>query len=104
MGDIASEIDKLVAHELRTLSSPLREWFVAHRVSPPRLVSIADGIDSETTTDLWLLTDHTGDQDASSRVVFDPEAGLFGVAMDFAQGPALLGLTPGGLAEAIDSM
>ncbi|MEK9502587.1 hypothetical protein [Gaopeijia maritima] len=104
MGDIPSEIERLIVREVRTLSPRQRAWFLAHRVSPPRLVSVANGIDSNASRDLWLVTDHTGDQDASSRIVFDAEANGFGVAMDFVEGPALLFLMSGGLAEALEAM
>ncbi len=53
---------------------------------------------------VWIITDATGSEDSSSRVVFDDNAGEFGTEMKLQDGTHwFMGLCDG-FADAIESM
>jgi hypothetical protein len=66
--------------DLATLPENLRLWAERHLVTP-REVTLWCDPERTTQTKVWLLTDHVGHDDASSRIVFDPAAKAFGLEM-----------------------
>lgn len=80
-----SEISELVSQTLPMLPSHLREWAEEH-LSPPRQTNLVTDLDTNDARDFWLVTDHTGHNDASYRVVFDPVEKLFGLEMTIEDG------------------
>ena len=49
-------------------------------------VTVWCDLERTKSTKVWLLTDHVGEKDASSRIVFDPKAKLFGLEMTLDDG------------------
>jgi hypothetical protein len=55
-----------------------REWLRAHLI-PPRPIELDRKTDGNNTEQFWLITDHTGREDASFRVVFDDALRRYGI-------------------------
>ena len=53
---------------------------------------------------VWLVTDHSGDSDASSRVVYDVETEMFGLVMGLQNGVLWHMGAYGSLVEAVQSI
>lgn len=53
-------------------------WLQSHKI-PPRKISLSRKTDGSSAEEFWLVTDHTGADDASFRVVFDDVAGRYGI-------------------------
>jgi hypothetical protein len=87
MSELTSINDAIVRakEELPTLPENLRVWAERHLVAPREITLWCDP-ERTKSTNVWLLTDHIGDKDASSRIVFDPEAKLFGLEMTLEDG------------------
>jgi hypothetical protein len=83
--DIVREITERVQAELPALANDLRGWFEAHRAQP-REVSASSDPEGNHTIRLWLVTDDTGHDDGSSRVVYDPSLKTFGLLMEMQNG------------------
>jgi hypothetical protein len=86
-----------LAEEARTLDAlpeTTRAWFAAHRISP-RVASLARNSDGTDLINVWLITDHTGDNDSPYRVYFDESKNRFGRECLLDTGvPLLLGVFP----------
>ena len=82
---VVAELTSRVQAELPLLAQHLRAWFDAHRVSPREITVSADP-DGARTLRVWLVTDHLGDSDASSRVVYDATTKMFGLVMELRTG------------------
>ena len=79
------ELTHRVDAEMPMLPEHLRVWFEAHRARPQELTVSSD---SEGTRPyrVWLVTDDIGDNDGSSRVVYDAECKKFGLLMELQSG------------------
>ncbi len=53
-------------------------WLQLHAL-PPRRITLARKTDGGSTEDFWLVTDHTGSDDASFRIVYDDVAARYGL-------------------------
>ena len=53
-------------------------WLQLHAL-PPRRITLARKTDGGNTEDFWLVTDHTGSDDASFRIVYDDVAARYGL-------------------------
>ena len=53
---------------------------------------------------VWLVTDHSGDSDANSRVVYDVAGKMFGLVMELREGMLWYMGAYGSLAETVDSI
>ncbi len=62
---------------LPRLETHMAAWVTDHLIQP-RLISVQESDSTEETLEVWLVTDHTGDNDASLRIVFDEKTRLFG--------------------------
>jgi hypothetical protein len=60
------------------LDPRVAQWLRSH-VIPPKRISLARKTDGSDTRDFWLVTDHTGTNDASFRVVYDDASGRYGI-------------------------
>ena len=90
--------------DLRNLPENLRAWTEGHLI-PPRAVTLWCDPDRSKSTRVWLLTDHVGHEDSSSRVVFDPAAKAFGLEMTLEDGTEwYMGPYEGGFADVVQSM
>ena len=55
-----------------------RAWLHAHLI-PARPIELARKTDGKETEPFWLITDHTGRQDASFRIVYDDAVRRYGI-------------------------
>jgi hypothetical protein len=53
---------------------------------------------------VWLATDHSGDSDANSRVIYDVAGKVFGLVMELREGMLWYTGAYGSLAETVDSI
>ena len=83
--EIVTELTNRVQAELPLLAEHLRIWFEAHRTHP-RELSVSSEPEGTRTVRVWLVTDHIGDSDASSRVVYDSAQRMFGLVMELQNG------------------
>ena len=67
-----------IAEGLTVLAPHLQDWLRAHLV-PPRPIRVSVDVEENSYKDLWLITDHTGKQDSSYRVVYDENNQMFGL-------------------------
>lgn len=67
-----------VAEGLNLLAPHLKSWVDRHLIEPRR-VRLATNAQGTSFKYLWLVTDHTGENDSNCRVVYDPEAQMFGL-------------------------
>ena len=84
-GEILTELCNRVQAELPLLAEHLRMWFEAHQTHPRELTVFADP-DGTRTIRVWLVTDHVGESDASSRVVYDAAGKIFGLVTELQNG------------------
>ena len=68
--EIRRELADRVQAELPLLDEHLRMWLKAH-LTDPREIDASSDLDGTRMVRVWLVTDHTGDKDASSRLVYD---------------------------------
>jgi hypothetical protein len=54
------------------------QWLRAHAL-PARRIPLSRKTDGGNTEEFWLVTDHTGSDDASFRVVYDDVSGQYGI-------------------------
>lgn len=98
-----NRIHELVQADLPKLTPHLREWAEAHLASP-RQETFAEKSDGTHPVTLWLVTDNTGSEDSSSRVVFDPEEDRFGLEMELQDGIHWFMGLYGSFSETIENM
>jgi len=92
-----------IAESLPLLPRHLRAWAERHLITP-RAIQLFVGLASDVRREFWLVTDHTGADDSSYRVIYDAEENLFGLAVTLDDGRAcLLGLHRS-FAESVDAM
>lgn len=106
-----SEPDSTVAERIRTrvdaelplLADRLRRWLVAHRATPREIKASIDPEGSQQVW-VWLVTDHTGAEDSSSRVVYEPGTDAFGITIDLQNGVSWFKGADDSLAAAVENM
>ncbi|MBI5608934.1 MAG: hypothetical protein HY902_08625 [Deltaproteobacteria bacterium] len=81
MDDIKARISAGVARDLPGMAPHLRAWVAAHLVEPRLIDAWEDSDGLVPMGPMWLVTDHTGQQDACMRVIFDPRNQSFGLVM-----------------------
>ncbi len=100
---IAQKITQVIETEITQLSGHLYEWAREHVIAPKKIV-LANDADGKEYAEYWLVTDHTGHNDSSYRVIYDDEFHLFGLACRLQTGVVwCLGLY-GSFAETINNM
>jgi hypothetical protein len=83
--EVLTELTNQVQAELPLLAEHLRIWVEAHRTHP-REVTVSSDAEGAGTVRVWLVTDHTGNNDASSRVVYDARRKMFGLVTELQNG------------------
>ncbi len=101
--EIVLEITARVQAELPLLAGHLREWLQAHQ-TPPRPLTAWSDLEGTQPVQVWLVTDHSGDSDANSRVVYDVAGKMFGLVMELQEGMLWYMGAYGSLAETVDSI
>lgn len=81
---ISTGVEKRITLEveegLALLAPHLRSWVCDHLIVP-RQVELATETDGSSIKSLWLITDHTGKNDSSYRVVYDEAEQAFGLEL-----------------------
>ncbi len=85
------------------LTIQLLRWVEAHQV-PPRRVDVALNPEGTATGHVWLVTDDTGENDASYRVVYDEAEASFGLECTLKSGVSWYMGPYGSFANAVESM
>jgi hypothetical protein len=101
--DVPTLISSKVAEELSQLPPHLQRWARSHLVEP-RLSRFSIDPDGSVHKDLWLVTDHTGEQDASYRIVYDGDEHTFGLECTLDSGVEWYLGNYGSFAEAVKNM
>jgi hypothetical protein len=101
--EILTELTNRVQAELALLAEHLRIWLEAHRTSPRELSAFSDP-EGTRRVRVWLVTDHIGDSDASSRVVYDPAQRMFGLVTELQNGVLWYMGPYGSLVETVQSI
>ena len=101
--DVATELINRVQAELSMLPDDSKAWFQAHR-TPPREITVSADPDSSRILHVWLVTDHTGHDDGSSRVVYDPATKMFGLVMELRTGLLWYMGPHGSFVDAVESI
>ncbi len=101
--EIVSEITERVRAELPLLAEHLQRWLQAHQTHP-RPISAWSDLKGTHQVQVWLVTDHSGDSDANSRVVYDVAGKMFGLVMELREGMLWYMGAYGSLAETVDSI
>ncbi len=99
---IAERIQSLVAVDLRQMPPQLRAWAEQHLVEPRPTTRVH--ITDELTLPLWLVTDHTGVNDAACRVVYQPDEDVFGLDTCLPDGTKRFMGLYGSFAESVENM
>jgi hypothetical protein len=92
---VAQGIEDLVPH--------LQVWLRAHLVEP-RSVRLSVDPDGNSSKDLWLVTDHIDEDDASYRIVYDEDSQMFGLESTLETGVEWYMGSYGSLPETVQSM
>ena len=98
-----TELSKRLQTELPMLPDDSRTWFEQHRTTLREITVSADP-DSSRTMRVWLVTDHTGNNDGSSRVVYDPTTKMFGLVMELRTGVLWYMGPHGSFVDAVESI
>jgi hypothetical protein len=77
--DIARHIENRVRRELPSLPPQERKWAEDHRTQPREIAAVDEA--GGKSIAVWLVTDNTGRDDASYRVVYDATRDAFGLVM-----------------------
>ncbi len=85
---------------IRALEPRVGQWLRSH-VVPPRRITLARRTDGSDTKEFWLVTDHTGTNDASFRVVYDDEGARYGIECAILNSISLFSGYRATLAEAV---
>lgn len=78
--ETAQRIHECVASGLERLPSNLRDWAMPHIISP-RVVVLFINLTSLETEEFWLITDATGTNDSSYRVIYTEDLDSFGLSV-----------------------
>lgn len=84
----AALINDLVAASYGRVDPALRDWVNTH-VMEPKPHTAWDGHDRKKQISLWLVTEHTGYNDTSYRIVYDPATEHFGLELLLADGTSI---------------
>ncbi len=61
-----------------TLERRVGTWLKLHAIAPRR-ISLSRKTDGSDSEQFWLITDHTGSDDSSFRLVYDDVVGQYGI-------------------------
>ena len=101
--DIVERIRVRIDSELSLLASDVRTWVAAHLTTPKEITASVDAEGTQLVA-VWLVTDHTGADDSSSRLVYQPDADAFGIAVDMPNGVSWFQGADSTLANAVENM
>jgi hypothetical protein len=96
-------IEELINTDILSLRKPMDEWAKNHLCKPQR-IKLSKDPDGNEFAYYWLVTDHTGTNDSSYRVVYDEEMEMFGLECTLDNGLEWYMGAYGTFKEAIESM
>jgi hypothetical protein len=96
-------INMSIAEGLAVLAPHLQDWLRAHLV-PPRPIQVSVDLEGNSFKDLWLITDHTGKQDSSYRIVYDENNQMFGLESTLDTGIEWYMGSYGSFSETVENM
>jgi hypothetical protein len=97
------ELGAKVTEGLTVLAPHLQSWVNAHLVEPRR-VRLATDVDGTSFKYLWLVTNHTGENDSNCRLVYDADAKLFGLECTLGSGVEWYMGNYGSFSETVQNM
>ena len=100
---ILQKIKMEVNRGLAELKPHLRLWAENHIINPRRIELSLDP-DGMASVELWLVTDHTGHEDSSSRVVYDEAIESFGLEQTLNTGVEWYMGPYGSFSECVENM
>jgi len=101
--NIEEQITERVEDSLQQFTPQLREWVESH-VIRPRSVAISKDPDGKEYSNIWLVTDHTGNNDSSYRVVYDQGKKSFGLEVTLKNGISWFMGNYGEFTKAVEAM
>lgn len=101
--DVPELIKKRVSEELVVLQHHLQTWARTHLVEP-RLHRFSVDPEGSSFRQFWLVTDHTGKNDSSYRILYDGEQNVFGLECTFKSGVEWYMGSYGSFSEAVENM
>ncbi len=75
---VTAKVAEDCAAAQRSLDRRVGLWLQTHKIAPRR-ISLSRKTDGSNSEEFWLVTDHTGSDDASFRVVYDDVAARYGI-------------------------
>ncbi|SRR5216683_1947428 len=100
---IPESIKMKVAEGLAVMAPHLQEWLRTHLIEP-RPVRISADPNGNSMKDLWLVTDHVGEEDASCRIVYDEGNQEFGLETTLDSGVGWYMGSYGSFSDTVESM
>ena len=88
------------AAALPALDRRVQLWLQSH-IIPPRRITLSRTTDGGNSEEFWLVTDHTGADDASFRVVYDDVVARYGIECSILNSISLFSGFRASLVEAI---
>ena len=92
-----------IAEGTAVLAPQLQDWLRVHLVEP-RPIRLAADADGNTFNDLWIVTDHTGENDSSYRIVYDETNQVFGLESTLDTGVEWYMGSYGSFSETVENM
>jgi hypothetical protein len=75
---VSAKVDADCVEAIPQLDRRVGLWLQSHRIAP-RKISLSRKTDGGNSEDFWLITDHTGADDAAFRVVYDDVTARYGI-------------------------
>jgi hypothetical protein len=92
-----------VKEGLTLLPPHLQSWVGAHLIEPRRL-QLSTDLQGTSFKHLWLVRNHTGENDSSYRIVYDNDTQLFGLECTLESGVEWYMGKYGSFCETVQSM
>jgi hypothetical protein len=92
-----------VSESLPLLKPHIQSW-LREQLIEPRVVRLATDPDGKVFKQLWLITDHVGENDSSYRIVYDASSGTFGLECTLDSGVEWYMGNYGSFPEAVEAM
>jgi hypothetical protein len=92
-----------VTEGLAALAPHLQSWVQKHLIEP-RQAQLATDVNGTSFKMLWLVTNHTGTNDSSCRIVYDDDSQLFGLECTLESGVEWHMGNYGSFSEAVENM
>jgi hypothetical protein len=86
--DIVKLIKVRIEDGIKALDDKVATWLKGHFCTPRPIEAIIN-YELGTKKTFWLVTDHTGKDDAGKRIIYDADLDRFGLIMTTIQGSEL---------------